>query len=123
MTKKDRIINASVFLFSRGGDSPLESFTPTARNIKKMQPDHASVEKVIGQLKKLGFQINSRGFTISISANQKLFEDIFEIEIHDTQNGIQFKHKNADNATYFNHKSLNSVVAGISLQTDGSVFK
>ena len=122
MKRKDKLINASVYLFSRGGDSPLENFVPTASNIQKFKVDKATIDQVIVQLEKLGFTVNAVGFTISISATIKTFEEVFDIKIFESSNEIKFSHNDGKNHPFFNHPSLMSYVAGINLQTDGTPF-
>jgi len=130
--KKSNIIMATVFLRSKTGRSLIKEGKAIQDDVTPYLAAPETYEKAINEFKKLGFTIEAKGITLSISGPLKLFEKTFKVKIYLEKLDDQWPSQNrssAGNRTIYlsskplmKIKELEDVVEGVSLTKPGVLF-
>lgn len=74
MAEKPKILMATVYIKSQSGRSLLREGKATPVDPRPYLPSSETIDKAVAKLQQLGFKIEAKGVTLSISGPPELFE-------------------------------------------------
>lgn len=125
------LVMATVYLKSRSGRSLLQADQGALTDPTSYMPDPVTVEKAVIELELLGFTIEGRGVTISISGPIELFEEVCNTRITvekvpdnlALEIGSQIKHIYRSSEQVMQISELEEIIEGIALAAPGVAFQ
>lgn len=81
MAEKPKILMATVYIKSQSGRSLLREGKATPVDPRPYLPSSETIDKAVAKLQQLGFKIEAKGVTLSISGPPELFEQTCGVRI------------------------------------------